>query len=207
MNYNKPDTKLDECIYVAKNIIPAELCDSIVQNIETREWSPHRWYNGYTDKSHSEETMELDVQSSTPELQKKLTEYIIQVSEQYNQNYALGNNFVFYNLLNQSKSEMVQIIKMLSTIRFNRYKPGQIMRQHVDHIHSLFDGKVKGVPLLSFILNFNDDYEGADLYFWEDTIVQLGKGDICMFPSNFLFPHGVTEATKGKRYSGVCWGW
>ena len=26
-------------------------------------------------------------------------------------------------------------------------------------------------------------------------------------PSNFLYPHGVTEATKGKRYSGVTWAW
>ena len=92
-------------------------------------------------------------------------------------------------------------------VRFNRYAPGQIMRPHHDHIHSLFDGTVKGVPVLSFIMNFNDDYEGADLFFWEDTVVPLGKGDIIMFPSNWLFPHGVTEATKGKRYSGVTWGW
>ena len=92
-------------------------------------------------------------------------------------------------------------------IRFNRYAPGQIMRQHHDHIYSIFDGKLKGIPVLSFILNFNDDFEGADLFFWGDTVVPLGKGDIVMFPSCFLFPHGVTETTKGKRYSAVCWGW
>ena len=34
-------------------------------------------------------------------------------------------------------------------------------------------------------------------------MVPLGKGDIIMFPSLFLFPHGVTEARKGKRYSAV----
>jgi len=28
-----------------------------------------------------------------------------------------------------------------------------------------------------------------------------------MFPSLFLFPHGVKEATKGKRYSAVSWAW
>ena len=98
-------------------------------------------------------------------------------------------------------------MNQFSPFRFNRYSPGQIMRQHHDHIHSLFDGKIKGVPVLTFILNFNDDYEGADLFFWEDTVVKLGKGDIIMFPSNWLFPHGVTEATKGKRYSAVCWAW
>jgi predicted 2-oxoglutarate/Fe(II)-dependent dioxygenase YbiX len=94
-----------------------------------------------------------------------------------------------------------------TTVRFNRYQPGQIMRQHIDHIHSIFDGENKGIPVLSFILNFNDEYEGADLFFWDNDSYKLGKGDIIMWPSNFLYPHGVTEATKGKRYSGVCWAW
>ena len=94
-----------------------------------------------------------------------------------------------------------------SAIRFNRYSSGQIMRQHHDHIHSLFDGNEKGIPVLSFILNLNDNYRGADLYFWEDHAVHLGKGDIIMFPSLFLFPHGVTEAREGVRYSAVSWAW
>ena len=60
--------------------------------------------------------------------------------------------------------EHKQIMNKFSTIRFNRYGKGQIMRQHHDHIHSIFDGKEKGIPVLSFILNLNDDYEGADLF-------------------------------------------
>ena len=99
------------------------------------------------------------------------------------------------------------IMSMYSPVRFNRYSDGQIMRQHHDHIHSLFDGEAKGIPVLSFILNFNDDYEGADLYFSNDYKIPLGKGDVVIFPSLFLFPHGVTEIKKGVRYSGVAWSW
>ena len=196
---NKPDTKLDECIYVAKNIIPADLCDAIVKDIETRPWEPHVWYNNVSNTSHTNETMELDIQYGTPELQKVLGNYVVESGRIYNQKYS----FPFVDQPERSG----QIMNQFNPIRFNRYAPGQIMRQHHDHIHSLFDGKLKGVPVLSFILNFNDDYEGADLFFWEDTVVKLGKGDIIMFPSNWMFPHGVTEATKGKRYSGVCWAW
>jgi len=199
MNYNKPDTKLDECIFIAEKIIPADLCDSIVQDIETREWEPHTWYSNLSDTYNSEETMELDVQRASPQLHKALSNFIVEAGRQYNHNYQ----FPFADQPNRPG----QFISQFSAIRFNRYAPGQIMRQHHDHIHSIFDGKVKGVPVLSFIMNFNDDYEGADLFFWEDTVVPLGKGDIIMFPSNWLFPHGVTEAKKGKRYSGVCWGW
>ena len=199
MTYNKATTKLDECIFVADRIIPADLCDDIVRDIETRPWEPHKWYNPETLDMASEETMELDIQPITPELQKVLSPIIVETGKRYNQLYTYTHPSCY--------SRTRQMMNQFSPIRFNRYKPGQIMRQHHDHIHSLFDGKVKGVPVLSIIINFNDDYEGADLFFWEDTVVELGKGDICMFPSNWLFPHGVTEATKGKRYSGVCWGW
>ena len=199
MTYNKPDTKLDECIYVAERIIPADLCDLIVKDIETRLWEPHRWHNNVTDTTASEETMELDIQPCTPELQRVLGDYTVEAAKMYHKNYM----FSFENQPDRSG----QFIAEFCPIRFNRYAPGQIMRQHHDHIHSIFDGKLKGIPAVSFILNFNNDYEGADLFFWEDTIVPLGKGDIIMFPSNWLFPHGVTEATKGKRYSAVTWGW
>ena len=139
------------------------------------------------------------MQASTPELHQKVESFIGESGTRYNKKYAYQHPSCVENT--------GQIMTQFCPIRFNRYAPGQIMRQHHDHIHSIFDGKVKGVPVLSFIMNFNDDYEGADLFFWEDTIVKLGKGDIIMFPSNWLFPHGVTEATKGKRYSAVTWGW
>ena len=139
--------------------------------------------------------MELDVQSITPELQQLLTPIMIQAGARYNQKYSYPCE------------KTGQIMNKFSSIRFNRYGKGQIMRQHHDHIHSLFDGNEKGIPVLSFILNLNDNYEGADLFFWENHVVPLGKGDIIMFPSLFLFPHGVTEAREGVRYSAVSWAW
>ena len=89
MTYNKPDTKLDECIYVAEQIIPADLCDAIVQDIEKKEWQPHSWYNAVTDKNSSYETQELDVQHTTPELQKVLGNFVVEAAKQYNTNYSL----------------------------------------------------------------------------------------------------------------------
>ena len=195
-NLNNPNTSLLNTIHVERGIIPANLCDYIVEDVEKREWNPHTWYSAQNNTYGSEETMELDVQSTTPELQQLLTPIIIQAGAVYNQKYTW------------LKSERTQqIMNKFTGVRFNRYQPGQIMRQHIDHIHSIFDGQEKGIPVLSFILNFNDDYEGADLFFWDNTTFKLGKGDIIMWPSNFLYPHGVTEATKGKRYSGVAWAW
>jgi predicted 2-oxoglutarate/Fe(II)-dependent dioxygenase YbiX len=192
---NKPDTQLKDLIHVERGLIPTNLCDYIVDEIEKKEWRPHSWYNNVQGTFGSEETKELDVQNITAEHQQLLTPFMIQAGASYNAKYHF------------ECERTMQIMNKFSAIRFNRYSPGQIMRQHHDHIASLFSGDERGIPVLSFILNLNDDYEGADLYFWEDYKVPLGKGDIIMFPSLFLFPHMVTEATKGKRYSAVSWAW
>ena len=195
MELNGPNTTLKDCIYTAKGIIPANLCEYIIKDVETREWKPHTWYNSQSDSYGSEETMELDVPPTTKELQDLLSPIIIQAGAEYNARYTYPSE------------RTSQIMNRFTGVRFNRYKPGQIMRYHVDHIHSIFDGENKGIPVLSFILNLNDNYEGADLFFWENHVVKLGKGDIIMFPSLFLFPHGVTEAISGLRYSAVSWAW
>jgi hypothetical protein len=41
---NDPRTQLKDLIHVEKGIIPANLCDHIIQDIETRPWKPHTWY-------------------------------------------------------------------------------------------------------------------------------------------------------------------
>ena len=198
MTYNKPDTKAYEYIYISENIIPSDICDRVIKELENREWQPHTWYNYALDERNSYENKELDVQlpGTNPFVQDTLINFTLKAGGQYCRKY----HFPFAD-------QPEQMFTQVSQMRFNRYSPGQIMRQHHDHIHALFDGKLKGVPVLSFILNLNDDYEGGDLFFWEDRVVKLGKGDIVIFPSNFLFPHGVTKVTKGKRYSAVCWGW
>ena len=144
MTHNKPDTLLDECIFIAEKIIPADLCDLIVQDIETRPWNPHQWYNVNTNSSHSEETMELDVQAATPELQKELGNFVIEAGRHYQQNYG------FYG---SGERGGAQIMNQFNPIRFNRYSPGQIMRQHHDHIHSIFDGQNKGIPVLLSLIH------------------------------------------------------
>ena len=192
---NNPNTQLKDLIHIERGLIPTNLCDYIVDEIEKKEWRPHSWYNNVQRTFGSEETKELDVQNITAEHQQLLTPFMISAGASYNAKYHF------------ECERTMQIMNKFSAIRFNRYSPGQIMRAHHDHIASLFSGDERGIPVLSFILNLNDDYEGADLYFWEDYKVPLGKGDIIMFPSLFLFPHGVTEATKGRRFSAVSWAW
>lgn len=92
-------------------------------------------------------------------------------------------------------------------IRYNKYEVGTEMRIHCDHIHTLFDGSRRGIPVLTLLGCLNEDYEGGDLIMFTDTKVDFKTGDLLIFPSNFLYPHEVTKITKGTRYSFVSWSW
>lgn len=188
--------KVEDYIHVT-NVIPSEVCDSIVEDIENKDWYPHTWYNASSDQFTSEETKELDVLSFDVKNHSILVPYVIEAARQYNMEYAY---------LDTERTN--QIMGKFCSIRFNRYTNDQIMRKHYDHIHSIFDGTEKGIPVLSFVGNLNEDYEGGELVFFNGEVkLDLKKGDICMFPSCFMYPHQVYQVTKGKRYSFVTWGY
>ncbi len=197
MTLNQPESKLKDLIVVEEGLIPKNICDYIIQDIETRQWAPHTWYNAEAGTFGSEPTKELDVQSTTEELQALLTPYVISAGASYNEKV----------LFEGGGERTRQIMSKFSKIRFNRYVPGQIMRTHMDHIKSLFTPPEQGIPVLSMIICFNDEYEGGELVFWDDYKVKPKAGSIIAWPSLFLYPHGVAEITSGKRYSGVLWCW
>lgn len=197
MTLNQPESKLKDLIVVEESIIPKNICDYVIQDIESREWRPHSWYNAQTGTFGSEPTKELCVQNTTEELQALLSPYIIQAGASYNKKV----------LFEGGGDRTRQIMNKFSKLRFNRYVPGQIMRVHIDHIKSLFSPPEQGIPVLSMILCLNDDYEGGELVFWDDYKVKPPAGSIILWPSLFLYPHGVDEVTSGLRYSAVSWAW
>lgn len=187
MKKNLENLQLKELIHVSKELIPKDICKFVIDSIKDQKWGKHSWDDGKTRYP----TKELDVLSINLEFEKILNPFVSQSVKSY-------NDFI--------GKEKISEVSCFSPIRFNRYQKDQIMRKHCDHIKSLFEGEVRGIPVLSIIINFNDDYEGGDLVFWDDHKIDLGKGDVVVLPSLFLFPHRVEEVTKNVRYSGVAWG-
>ena len=184
--------KVDDYIFI-KNSIPKELCESLIDECNTKEWKKHTWNNYATGISESMSTKELNVMSCTQEQQNKITPYLTKALEDYQNKYSKPGE----------KTQGPWLTKF-SPIRFNKYPIGTMMREHYDHIHSIFDGQMKGVPLVSIVANLNEDYEGSEFYCRGEKI-ELKTGDILLFPSNFMYPHEVRETTKGTRYSFVSW--
>jgi len=184
--------KVSDYIFIA-NTVPKDLCESLIDECNKKEWKKHTWNNYAAGTFESESTKELDVMSCTQEQQNKITPYLIKALEEYQIKYSTEGE----------KTQSPWLTKF-SPIRFNKYVIGTTMRKHYDHIHSIFDGKMKGVPIISIVGQLNEDYEGAEFYCREKKI-RLKTGDILLFPSNFMYPHEVKEVTKGVRYSFVSW--
>jgi len=178
---------------IVKNTISKEICQSLIDENNKKEWKKHTWNNYAEGTTSSEPTKELDVMPCTKEQQDKITPYLIKALEAYQVKHSVPGD----------KTQGPWLTKF-SPIRFNKYEVGTMMREHYDHIHSIFDGKMKGVPIVSIVANLNTDYEGSE-FCCRGKEIKLKTGDILLFPSNFMYPHEVKEATKGTRYSFVSW--
>ena len=179
-------------IYV-ENHIPKEVCEALIDECNTKILEKHKWNNYASGETSSEPTKELDVMPCTKEQQQKITPYLVEALNKYQEKHSVPGE----------KTQGPWLTKF-SPIRFNRYPVGTMMREHYDHIHSIFDGQMKGVPIVSIVANLNEDYEGSEFYCRGEKI-ELKTGDILLFPSNFMYPHEVRETTKGTRYSFVSW--
>ncbi|MGB0910195.1 MAG: 2OG-Fe(II) oxygenase [Nitrospirales bacterium] len=185
--------KVSDYIFVT-NAIPQNVCADVLKDIQSKEWKKHSWYNYAASNYTSETEKELDVQQTSSELQEALAPFVCSAIEDY-----------MIKVAPQNDERIKSFIKTFTPIRFNRYTVGTMMRNHYDHIHSLFDGNHKGIPILSILGLINDGYEGGEFVFSSKHVVPLKSGDILVFPSNFMYPHEVKEVTKGERYTFVAW--
>ena len=172
-----------------------DLCESSIDQLENVEqWKQHQFYDPkQTNSLTLSGDQELDV--SWEDMPNK--EILMQVIWRSLQKYVIQDlNFTYFNGWTG-----------YSHLRFNRYKETRKMANHCDHIHSLFDGTHKGIPIISVIGVLNDNYKGGEFIMFDNMKIELKQGDVMLFPSNFLYPHRVEPVTEGTRYSFVSWAW
>lgn len=182
---------LKSYVKVFKAAIPDGVCNQSLKELENAEWHQHVFYNAATGKTESVSgDRELDTSNKEISTKPAIRDCVYMSIG----NYVAGLNFPWYNRWQD-----------FTQIRFNRYQETKMMALHCDHIHSLFPGDKKGVPVLSVVGALNDGYEGGEFIMFEDTHIELPKGAIMVFPSNFMYPHTVLPVTKGVRHSFVSW--
>lgn len=187
----KVSKRLKDYVKVYKNFLSEEDCYYSVKQLQKLDWQIHTFYNP-SDGSYNSYDDELSISNQEFPNKQMITERIWhKIGE-----YVSTLKFPWFSGWNG-----------YTVPRFNKYDVSTKMKLHCDHIHSMFDGQRKGVPVLTILGSLNNDYEGGELVMWDDTVLELKAGELMIFPSNFLYPHEIKPVKSGVRYSYVSWTW
>ena len=181
---------LRDYVKVYKNHIPEKLCDNTVKELQNVDFELHKFYIPIENKSYSD-VKELSSYYKEISTSKQIVESTWNVLHEYIvKDIAFPWNTIWTGF---------------SPPKFNKYETNTQMKEHCDHIYSLFTGERRGIPILTILGSLNDGYSGGELVLFTDEVYTLNKGDVIVFPSNFLYPHRINEITAGVRYSYAAW--
>lgn len=180
------DIKLKDLIYVVKNALTPDQCESLINEYEHRsveavkESCIHAVTNKMTTSTFNR--VELIPSSTSFDLVHNKTNEMI-------------NDWIEY----LEKFNSFQIPALQKYLRFShmhrlmKYEVGEWIHPHIDWeemIHA------------SCTIALNDNYEGGDFAFWNGRHkVKLNQGDAMIWPADPFWVHEVTAITKGVRYS------
>ena len=184
---------IEEFIHIKENGISFDLCDDIL-----KEYVPtHEWKSGTVGENNVyEEIRKCDsifiskdeVIELNKDIRKDLDDRIFESVSVCIQEYL--NKFTKMTPSNISKDSGYSLL---------RYKSG-------DYIGSHIDASGRSPRELSCSLILNDNYEGGEFAFFDQKLkFDLKRGNIIMFPSNFMYPHEVLPVTSGIRYAIITW--
>jgi len=185
---------LKDYVRVYDDILTKSDCDATVFQLETANWQQHQFYNVLTENRFSH-TTELDISWDRIWSTQTIQDCLWRVIERY-----IVKDFADF-------AKWFDGWKGYSAVRYNRYRTDTEMQLHCDHIHDLFDGTKRGIPVLSLVGALNDNYQGGEFVMWEDTEIAIPVGSVLVFPSIFMYPHRVKPVTSGTRYTYVSWVW
>jgi len=204
---------IQDFVRVYDDILSEDLCDKIIKEYRNNEYLPAETGNGLSPENRNVDEIPICLpdhcnNNERLSIVKSLHEGMEKVIKQY--------EATFYPYFH---------IDMDTGFQLLRYKTGHYYKEHVDTfrpvmdqalINAILDMRLKPQDLLKFhgsgqraiscSILLNDEFEGGQLGFWNNTFKPIQrKGTIVVFPSNFMYPHQVSEITKGTRYAIVTW--
>ena len=175
--------------------VPKNICNKTIEELsQNKYWKKHTYTNSQTFVNASK--------NGDKELDVCYGENLTYFRELHNLTWKALEKYI---VIEKIGGETFAGWKGFNQIRFNRYKKNQIMSKHCDHIHNLFIGEKRGIPILSIVGVLNDNYQGGEFIMFDDYEIKFKSGDLILFPSVFLYPHLVKPVKKGTRYSFVSW--
>jgi hypothetical protein len=193
---NKLDRSPPYGIILRKNFIPSKACDNLVL--------------------YAEDKIGVDLTVRNENAQKKDSFYKeVNQTQRVTTKVNLGEKQSIINKWTEDiyfkflKNKIKHSIRSFEEPQLMRYVPGGFYIPHSDS--DIFDQKEKRWKKIedrdySMLLYLNDDFEGGSLRFeFFNFTYQPRKGDLLIFPSNYLYLHEARKVERGHRYVIVSW--
>jgi hypothetical protein len=168
----------------------SEICETAVRESEEYNyWQQHQYSNPNTGEEFAQNgDRELDISNSDFSVKPVMMYLIWDALKKYTTqlNMPWFGSWAGY-----------------SDLRMNRYKENQIMSMHCDHIHTLFEGERKGIPILTVLAGLNNDYEGGELYMpILGTTIKPMTNSLVLWSHSWHedMAHSVKKVISGTRY-------
>ena len=173
-------------IKVCRGCFSSQDCIEIINFVDDDEWQNSLISDDLKEsKLYSDKRLSKFIIISNNQKYKKIDQKIYSIVSKLVQKYIDDDS----RMLNIIRDEGYTLL---------RYDKNDKFETHVD------EGCNTPKRTLSLIILLNDNFEGGKLSF-KDYTPNLGIGDVIIFPSNFMFSHGVEKVTSGSRYSIVSW--
>ena len=192
--------ELKNYIKVTDNVLPVTAIARLIQYLNKLKFEDASIIGTHEQRFKGEEPVNKDVRSAKV---KALNRDVESLSEQHWFN-VLGSTFAAV-LGEYNKEHGNTCVDGMVDIQAIKYEIGDHYTVHSDHC-------LKFVRTMSIILFLNDDYKGGELYFtnpnnWDQEYFEVKPkaGRLVMFPSNFLFSHGVKKVKSSTRLVIVGW--
>lgn len=190
INYSEDKViKVSDYITTIEGFLSEETCDKLIQYfeaIEDQKWGFVAFYNSrakhYPFNSDPEGLAKFDLPESIfKDIETNIKAFV---------EYSRGREVV-----------------LQSAPHIQKWFVGGFAAPHSDN--SDFDGNYNGFQRnkCSSLIYLNDDYEGGEIFFPQHKIrIKPKKGQLVAFEGGHYNIHGVTEVTKGVRYTnGFFW--
>jgi len=179
---------LTDLIYIKRNFLSPEHCKYIINEFET---SPNPPQQEHCPQAFSG----VDTYStfSVKDSQyRSASFYMIHetIEQTINDYWDYTDNFGAFHVARRGSMLFPHRYRLM------KYEKGSWIHPHVDHDTGIYG---------SCTINLNTDYEGGTFAFWGGHHkVELGLGDVMIWPADYFWVHEVEEITEGTRYSANC---
>ena len=179
---------LTDLIYLKRNVLSRDQCDMIINEFETspdppeQEHCPQAFtgvdiWSPFTLKSPQYKSASFSLIHET--IEKMINDY-----------HDYTDTFGAFHVARRGSMLFPHRYRLM------KYEKGSWIHPHVDH-----DTNIYG----SCTINLNSDYKGGTFAFWGGLHkVELGLGDVMIWPADYYWVHEVEEITEGIRYSANC---